>query len=211
MDTTLRRGALRSLFALPLSLAAVGAAGRVQAAGGTTMQDQLATLAARQEIADVLNRYARGWDRLDEAALRSCFFDDATHQHGAFKGRSQDFITASLPVVARLKGCTHVISNVMVEVVGDRAVAECYFFSHHRRMNAAGTDEEDRFLQGRYLDRFERRGGAWRIAHRRGLHNWERVEARADQTLAAAPAEQLSQRKPDDPLYVMLAELRAGS
>ena len=66
------------------------------------------------------------------------------------------------------------------------------------------------FLKGRYLDRFERRDGSWKIASRIGLHDFERVLDPADRTLAGAPAGQRGRQKPDDPIYALLAELRAA-
>lgn len=217
MDRSDRRKALGTLAAVPLGmigLAALSASG--PAMGKTSMKPEndtakrLDVIESRQQIGDVLNRYARGWDRLDEDALRSCFFADAQHQHGGFKGLSQDFITKALPSVAKVKGTSHRITNITIELAGDKAVSECYFASHHRRMNKAGTDEEDWFLSGRYLDRFERRDGVWKIAARRGLNEAERLEPRADVTLATAPADALGKRKPDDPLYALLADFHAG-
>jgi hypothetical protein len=165
---------------------------------------------ARQQITEVLHRYARGWDRLDEAALRSCFHSDSTHQHGSFKGQSQDFVTAGLKVVSKLKSCSHLITNVSIELAGDKAVSECYFLSHHRRAKKTGEGEEDWFLKGRYVDHFEKRGDLWKIAHRRGLHDFSRTFDPADNSLDSIPAEQLSVHGTDDPLYAMLADLRAG-
>jgi hypothetical protein len=209
MNPTERRRALTSLLAVPAGLAAVAAV-----TGAATAKDRkderLALLEAKQEITEVLYRYARGWDRLDEEALRSCFFADAQHQHGGFKGLSQDFITKAFPMVAKVKSTTHAISNILIEVKGDKAVAECYFAAHHRRMNKEGTDEEDYFLSGRYLDRLEMRDGVWKIAARRGLNDLERVEPRADRTFAMAPADSFGKRKPEDPLYALLAELHGG-
>ncbi|MBP7336278.1 nuclear transport factor 2 family protein [Niveispirillum sp.] len=209
MNPTERRRALTSLLAVPAGMVAVATvAGAASARDKGT--DRLALLEAKQEITEVLYRYARGWDRLDEETLRSCFFADAQHQHGGFKGLSQDFITKAFPMVAKVKSTTHAISNVLIEVKGDKAVAECYFAAHHRRMNKDGTDEEDYFLSGRYLDRFEKRDGVWKIAARRGLNDLERVEARADRTFATAAPDSFGKRKPEDPLYALLAELNGG-
>lgn len=207
----------KALLALPLGLFALSsrAGSQPPKAESTPEHSVLNSLLAhqreteaRQQISDVLYLYARGWDRLDEEALRGCFFADSDHQHGGFKGKSHDFITAGMKAIrAKVKSTTHLITNPLVEIDGDKAIAECLFFAHHRRMNKAGTDEEDYFLKGRYLDRFERRNGEWKIAFRRGLHDFERVVPRADQGLADAPADQLSARKPNDPLYEMLATL----
>ena len=169
----------------------------------------LAALLAKQEITEVLFRYCRGCDRADEEALRSCFHPDSVHFHGGFEGRSADFIDFAMTIVRPLKSSTHMVTNVMIEVNGDRAVSECHFLAHHRRARSDGPGEEDMFLKGRYLDRFERRAGAWRIISRTGLHDFERILAPADRTLANAPAHQLGRKKPDDPLYAMLESLRA--
>ena len=167
----------------------------------------LSVLAAKQEITEVLFRYCRGCDRADETALRACFHPGSIHSHGGFQGSSADFIDLAMQIVRPLKSSTHMVTNVMIELNGDRAVSECHFLAHHRRDKADGAGEEDMFLKGRYLDRFERRGGAWKIVSRTGLHDFERVLAPADLTLASAPADQLGRKKPDDPIYAMIAEI----
>jgi hypothetical protein len=167
----------------------------------------LEALEARQEITRILHLYCRGCDRADEAALRACFHPDSVHRHGGFEGLSSDFIDLAMTIVRPLKSSTHMLSNVMIELKGDRAVSECHFLAHHRRLRADGGGEEDMFLKGRYLDRFERRFGVWKISGRIGLHDFERVLPPADQTLANVPADQLGGKKPDDPLYALLAGL----
>lgn len=166
----------------------------------------LSALAAKQEITEVLFRYCRGCDRADEAALRECFHPGSIHSHGGFQGLSTDFVDMAMRIVRPLKSSTHMLTNVMIELSGDRAVSECHFLAHHRRGKADGSGEEDMFLKGRYLDRFEKRDGVWKIVNRTGLHDFERVVEPADRTLASASAEQLGQKWPDDPLYAMLAK-----
>jgi len=212
-----RRHAISTLLGIPLAAAVVGVSVRQRARAEAPGNHHLATLnarldeiEARQHITDVLYRYARGWDLLDEEMIRSCFFADAKHQHSSFKGLSHDFITYALPMVAKVHSTSHAISNVTIEIRGDAAVSDCYFLAHHRRQNAEGSDEEDYFLGGRYLDRFEKRDGVWKIARRRGLNSLERVVPRADRTFASAVPESFTGRKPDDPLYALLAELNAG-
>ena len=164
-------------------------------------------LLAKQEISEVLYRYARGCDRVDEGALRACFHPGSVHFHGGFAGLSSDFIDLAMGIVRPLKASSHMISNVMIELSGDQAVSECPLLAHHRRLQADGAREEDYFLTGRYLDRFEKRDGAWRIVSRTGLHDYERVLEPADQTLAQASSDQFGRQKPDDPIYAMLESL----
>lgn len=165
---------------------------------------------SKQQITEILYLYARGWDRLDEETLRACFWPDSMHEHSAYQGRSMDFISKNFPYIATIASTMHRISNPIVEIDGDRATSECCFASHHRREAADGSGEEDYFLWGRYLDRFERRDGEWRIAYRRGLNETERTQPRADPNLSKAPASQKGGRKPGDPLYAMLDDFRAG-
>jgi SnoaL-like domain len=163
---------------------------------------------SKQAIADVLHRYAQGDDRADEALKRTCFWPDATVKYGSFDGTATDFVTFAMKIVRPLRYCAHHVSNVWVEIKGDRAVSECHYFAHHRRVASSGTGEEDAFFEGRYVDRLERRDGTWKIAHRRGLRDYTIVIPAGSSV--EIPVEQRSARVPDDPLYTMLTELRAG-
>jgi hypothetical protein len=220
-DLDAKRSALRALMTLPVALLGVAAATRAAAAppksAAPSHQDALTRLTAQAEIMDartqiteVLHDYARANDRVDEALMRSCFWPDSTHQHGSFKGKSQDFVTFAIAIVGKLKNCSHFITNVSIDTAGEKAVSECYLLAHHRRAKKTGDGEEDWFLGGRYLDRFEKRDGTWKIAHRRGLHDFARTFDPADTSLDALPEEQLSVHSTADPLYAMLAELHAG-
>jgi hypothetical protein len=170
-------------------------------------EDRLSELCDKQDITEVLYRYARGWDRYDEETLRSCFHEDSRHVHGRFDGLSQKFVTIAMGNTREVKSMTHMITNPLIEIRGDRAVSECSFFAHHRRDAADGSGEEDMFIKGRYLDLLEKRDGEWKIASRRGLSDFERIVPPADQTLADAKPEQLGQKKPLDPIYAMLDAL----
>jgi hypothetical protein len=211
-----------TLIAMSLGLVGAAAAAATSRAASKTShpladQDVITRLVAqaqitdaRQQISEVLHRYARGADRVDEAAMRSCFHADSTHQHGSFKGTSQDFVTNAMKIVSGLKSCTHMITNVSIDIVGDKAVSECYFLAHHRRTKKTGDGEQDWFLKGRYVDRFEKRDGLWKITHRRGLHDFSRTFEPADTSLDTVPLEQLSLHSTSDPMYAMLADLHAG-
>jgi 3-phenylpropionate/cinnamic acid dioxygenase small subunit len=171
---------------------------------------RLAALADKQEIAEVLYRYARGCDRADEQALRDCFHSDSRHDHGGFVGLSHDFVDRAMAIVRPLKACKHLIGNVMIELAGDAAVSECHFWAHHRRVDARTGAEEDFFTGGRYLDRFERRGGVWKIATRKGVADFERFDAPSDRQMWSLPPDKIGGKHPDDPLYAMLDDLRGG-
>ena len=166
--------------------------------------DRNTGLLDRAEIGEVIMHYCRAIDRCDEALLRSCFHPDATHVHGAFSGLSSDFCTHAMLVVAAVELTHHQLGQISIELDGATAFTETYFTSYHRFgaiPPPGGEPHEDRILGGRYVDRFEQRGGAWRIAHRHGLSDWLRYEPAADRGFFDGPPEQRGRRDRSDPVY----------
>ena len=72
---------------------------------------------------------------------------------------------------------THFLCNELIEVQGDTAHCESYLFAVHRRQTKDGTATKDLTFGGRYVDRFERREGVWKIAHRQVVLEWSRLDA----------------------------------
>ena len=164
----------------------------------------LEELKSRAEITEVVLRYCRGIDRCDEALLRSCFHPDATHEHGGFKGRSADFCDFALQLVEQVRFTHHQLGPVSIELAGEVAYTETYFTSLHRygaTPPPGGRPNEDRFAGGRYVDRFARRDGVWKIAHRRGISEWLRYEPSSDGGFWDGPPEQRGRRDRSDPVY----------
>jgi hypothetical protein len=136
--------------------------------------------------------------------LRACFHPDARHRHGGFEGASADFCVFALGLVAQVEFTHHQLGPVSIELDGDVAYAETYFTSLHRfgpTPPSGGQPHEDRFSGGRYVDRFERRAGVWRIAERHGISEWMRYEAACDRGFYDAPATQRGRRDRGDPVY----------
>lgn len=211
MENNSRRRALLGLVAAPVGLAACataegGAMGAGQHEHHQHMADvmrRLDEMESRTAITEVLFRYARGNDRADEAALRECFWPESTHKHGRFEGLSSEFVTYAYRVVSNLKFAAHHISNVSIELNGDRAFTECHYFAHHRRNVANSEQEEDAFFEGRYIDFFERRNGVWKIIRRRGQSDYTSAAIPANVPYANWPAGQHSEKSPTDEYYVM--------
>lgn len=132
-------------------------------------------LADKDEIRDVLMRYARGIDRLDVSLLRSCYHPDSYDDHGHFKGNGHEFAEFIVGSLAeRCHVTTHSVVNVLIELDDhdpNRARSEAYAMSYLRRFDDTGSEWLDVFA-GRYVDRFERRDNVWRIAHRVVVHDW---------------------------------------
>jgi hypothetical protein len=70
----------------------------------------------------------------------------------------------------QLTGVQHHITTTTVRVEGDYAEAENYAIAH---CDIAEPDGIKTFvIGGRYLDKYERRDGVWKIAHRMGMEDW---------------------------------------
>ncbi len=132
--------------------------------------DRLAAAADKLECTELVTKVARAIDRCDATLLAGLFTADATDDHGMFTGSATDFVAWVMPVLATMKRTQHVIGQVLVELNGDHAAGEAYFIAHH---TIAGPDGDIFMIAaGRYLDRFERVGGIWKIAHRHAVYDW---------------------------------------
>lgn len=157
------------------------------------------TLLDRAMIADLLALYCRGMDRMDEPTLRALYHDDAIEDRGEglFVGRAHDWIGWTMTLLPAFQITQHAIQNQLIEVDGDTAHAETYFRAYHRfggqqgQAAAASTSgatddvawpegESEMILGGRYLDRFTRRAGTWKIAYRKMICDWCRTQPAAD-------------------------------
>lgn len=165
---------------------------------------RLDRLTSRAEITEVVIRYARACDRLDEELLRSCFHAGSRHRHGAFEGLSSDFCARAMEICRQVVATHHQLGPPSIELDGDVAHVETYFTSHHRFGDVpppGGQPHEDRIAGGRYVDRFERRSGVWRIAERIGIMEWIRYEPSADRGFWDGPDDARGRRDRSDPVY----------
>jgi ketosteroid isomerase-like protein len=140
--------------------------------------DRLALAADKLECAELVYRLARAIDRCDAELLNNVFHPDATDDHGIFKGTAREFIAWVIPLLKTMKQTQHVIGQCLIEVNGDTAAGESYFVAHHTESGPEG--DRFRIAAGRYLDRFERRGGVWKIAHRHAVYDWNSFTASSD-------------------------------
>lgn len=137
-------------------------------------------LADREAIRDCLFRYCRGIDRCDADLLRSAYWPDALDSHavpGKAPQPAYDFIERVMPKLVQMRRTQHQISNCLIRITTDKADVESYFLSVHQEERAGQL--EDVLVAGRYLDRFARRAGEWRIAHRHVLIDWFKVGDRS--------------------------------
>jgi len=137
-------------------------------------------VADRMVIEEVLLRWCRAIDRLDLDGIRGVFHEDAIDNHG------QLFDVEGLVAWVRDRHRTisvsmHRVSNILIEFAGpDLALVEsyadvfqCYPPGAQGALAQLTGDREASpdvgkvlLAPGRYIDRFERRAGRWKIAAR---------------------------------------------
>jgi hypothetical protein len=118
----------------------------------------------RQEILDCIARHARGHDRHDVDLLTNAYHEDGIDEHGHAINpgpKYAEWANAVHKAGSRLH--THNITTHICEIDGDVAHCETYVL-----VGLLNNDEKSaRLISGRYIDRLERRNGAWKIALRR--------------------------------------------
>jgi hypothetical protein len=132
----------------------------------TVSQALLRELQDRQDIEELVSRYAHGLDRHDEALIAGVYHADAKDWHGPFAGSIPEFVPwVNALHEQKTRAHTHNITTHWCELQGDRAFADSYvIFVLYRRER-----EVVMMGSGRYIDRLERRSGVWKIAERRTI------------------------------------------
>jgi hypothetical protein len=153
-------------------------------------------LLAKEDIRTLSRHYMRGLDRLDADLLRSVFFDDAQVDYGFYRGSAQQFVAFAMRALRDHHANHHFIGQMSVDLEGDVAFGEIYFQAFHRIVEAGV--EKDLFIAGRYVDRYERRQGIWKIAFRAEVNDWARTDAAADGFFRSAPEALRGARGADD-------------
>jgi len=162
----------------------------------TTAADRLDQLASWHEIYNLLCDYMRAQDRLIPELHRSVFHDDATTDYGSYVGGPDGFVAFAQGALTPHKSNHHMIGQVRIDFESrDLAFGEVYFQAFHRVVQQG--EEKDLWVNGRYVDRYERRGGVWKIAHRSELVDWTRTEPAADEAMRSGRFP-LGARAPDD-------------
>ncbi|MEO3858426.1 nuclear transport factor 2 family protein [Acrocarpospora sp. B8E8] len=157
-------------------------------------------LAARAEITDRIHLYAHCVDRRRWELLDQVFHDDATwwvSSIGSEKGWREAMESSRTLFAAALDATHHQVGNVLISLDGEVAVSETLCTAYHRvRADAplggmfGGTGcAYDLVAGGRYLDRWELRGGDWKLARRRVHSEWRHQQPASDGILSTYPPE----------------------
>jgi len=135
---------------------------------------------ALQEMLDehalrkLVHAYCRAVDRGDMATLRELYHHDAVDSHGAFSTGSVEGFFEQLVASRRyIRAMQHHITTANFTTNGTAAEGEVYSLAIHT-FAGKGRDT-DLVIGGRYLDKYEKRDGTWKLLERTIVTDWARV------------------------------------
>jgi hypothetical protein len=149
-----------------------------------------ARIADRLQIQDVMYRWCRAVDRLDRQGMLDVFWPGAIDSHGPYIGPVEGLVDWILERHKPIAVSSHFVGNLLIEFASpELALVETYVrtiqqYPPHAKLQLAqltggSAGEEgmamDMFTSSRYLDRFEKRGGEWRIARRDLVQDWKQI------------------------------------
>lgn len=174
----------------------------------------LAEVAAVQAIRKLLAQHGRGVDRADAGMIAQCYHGDAGVDYGFFTGPASEL--AAILATAQSGGpiTLHRAAHSWIRPVGeDEALGETYVTAYAAAPANDGSPRQ-RLICGRYLDRFTRREGVWKIAHRRYVLD---VPLSHEGSFAPPPLGEFAHHFPTgghgraDPGMALLASARAAA
>ena len=161
------------------------------------------TLLAKQGITEVLYRYCRAFDRIDDALARTVWHADGTCNYSNRVGVPdmlfRDYLGPSSATRASFRNHSHQITNILIELNGNLARSEAYFTASLQSEPKDGMITEHLY-RGRYLDRWSRRDSVWAIDHRQVVFDsYTPLDFAADRLSGIAL--ELTRRDQQDPSY----------
>jgi ketosteroid isomerase-like protein len=166
------------------------------------LDPKIQELLDKEAIRDAIVRYARGVDRGDADLVTSAYHPDAVDDRGYEQYTGE---TIGPKMVEQMLGgmamTSHHCTTQSITIDGDTAGAETYTLGIHK--SSFGGQESRLLSAGRYIDRFERRDGEWRIIHREMVNDMVRTLPLDDEIDIGPWA---GRRDRDDPSYTVLPD-----
>jgi hypothetical protein len=157
------------------------------------------SLAARQEITELIYRYCRSVDRLDVPLGHSIWHDDAIADYGAdvYQGDGRGVIDHICAQHLHTLHHSHQVSNILIELDGDRAASEAYVTASLRVRRGAQLMQMT--VWSRYVDRWSCRQGRWALDHRLAVRDFDEIRE-----VVAMKEHDVGRRDRSDPSYAAL-------
>jgi hypothetical protein len=143
-------------------------------------------ICSKDAIRECIYRINRGIDRIDDQLLVSGFHPDAIVCWGTKEPlESAAWIKEAIRVQHTTERAQHLVGNILIELRGDEANVESYEIARH--LTSMGDDIKDLIIASRYIDKFVRRDGTWRIVRRDKVIDWIRVLQGSDELYDQVP------------------------
>jgi hypothetical protein len=183
-------------------------------------------IADRMMIQDVMYKWCRAIDRLDYDGMRASFHPDAIDDHAAYVGGVEGLLEWIRERHKPIPFSSHQVSNMLIEFANpDLALVEtCVRTLQRYPADAKASLAQlsggqagkpgmgmDLLTSSRYIDRFERRNGEWRIAHRTLIQDWKQLMEVPENAPKPKPGWRVGRRDRQDHVYVARAELGIDS
>jgi ketosteroid isomerase-like protein len=131
----------------------------------------------RQELRELVERYALAVDHADGAAVAALFTEagvlalwmDPASGEQTGERRGHDQIARAIDGLTQYQATHHTVSATHAEVDGDAAAGETTCTAHHVER---GPDVHDRVLYIRYVNTFARTAAGWRFTRREVRVQW---------------------------------------
>jgi hypothetical protein len=173
------------------------------------MDASLQELLDHHEIKKLLNTYCHGCDRLDAGRMVTVFHSDSWVDHAADHCPGPEFVDASMAAQqAHTSMVSHLLGQSQIEVKGEQAGSETYFFVALRGSAQTGPKLLT-FMGGRYVDTFAKDAGQWKIKKRVCVRDWSYTQAVEQDYLETVPFID-GTWSGDDPSYAALGIKHSG-
>lgn len=158
-------------------------------------------------IREIIAAYAHAIDRHRWEMMEHLFHEDATFSFGEIKAGWRGFVEQARSIIDPCVATHHQLGQTLIgSDAPDVAHAETYMTAMHvippGYPATAFPDRGEEYaaiIAGRYVDRFEKRDGEWRIAHRTGIYDWREYRDIGEASLSNVPAEACGQHDDSDP------------
>jgi SnoaL-like domain len=164
------------------------------------LDPRLQEMLDHHEIRKLLATYCHACDRADEALMAGTYTGaDSFDDHGLVRAAGPEYARQMTAlVVGRTEAVSHILGQSLIKVDGDSAVAETFFLGLMRLLPGEDGIQRLNQLAGRFVDRFERRDGTWKIRHRTCVRDTS-ITLRVEEDMQATYGMVAGTRDADDP------------
>ncbi|GMN02354.1 nuclear transport factor 2 family protein [Erythrobacter sp. MTPC3] len=168
----------------------------------------------RAQIMDVIAAYAHAVDRRRWNMMDALFHEDAQFQFGPVAGDWRGFVEQAKSILEPCLATHHQLGQTQFAFESaDRCLTETYMTAMHTVPPGYPVAEVfpdkgviySAVIAGRYIDRFEKRGGRWAMTHRRGVYDWREFRVIEGTDLSELPAGSCGAHDASDPAVPVAA------